>query len=136
MLKAFGHIKRVVKSNFFRKWLILKDKCVTYSELPSYISTMGFSIPGIPVQCGVCVFRGFSSAAAYSHWSHGCISSFYCISRFWKNRLLSKKNHKNSLKRYIHMYRNIKVNIWYMFCKLSFKIWVSSISILLGLVDL
>ena len=35
LLKAFGHIETVVKSNFFSL-----HTCVTCSELPSYISTM------------------------------------------------------------------------------------------------
>ena len=40
MLKAFGYIERVVKSDFFRIRPILHHSCATCPELPSYISTM------------------------------------------------------------------------------------------------
>ena len=39
LLKAFGYIDRVVKSDFFRKRPILLDMCATCFDLPSYIST-------------------------------------------------------------------------------------------------
>ena len=42
MVKAFGWMKRVVKSDYFsRKRPFLHHTCATFSELPTYISTMG-----------------------------------------------------------------------------------------------
>ena len=42
LLKAFGYIKRVVKSDLFWKRPILYHRCTTCSELSSYITTMKF----------------------------------------------------------------------------------------------
>ena len=41
LLKAFGYIERVVKSDFyFGNYQILHHMCATFSELPYNISTM------------------------------------------------------------------------------------------------
>ena len=45
MLKAFGCIERVVKYDFFSEKTCLLHMCATFSELPSYIITMGTSFP-------------------------------------------------------------------------------------------
>ena len=44
LLKAFGYIERVVKSDLFRKLTTLHLTCVTCSELPSYVITMPLAI--------------------------------------------------------------------------------------------
>ena len=41
LMKVFGYIERVVKSDFFfEKYLLLNQVCATCSEQPSYIKTM------------------------------------------------------------------------------------------------
>merc|ERR1719239_1919985 len=46
LMKAFCYIDRVVKSIFFSSWnrLNLLNTCVTCSELPSFISSMIFTL--------------------------------------------------------------------------------------------